>query len=168
MGRICGSVVVISMLAIPALAQSPQTSAPPTTQRLPYGLSISLDNAKAVMSAAEAEAKRNSWNVVITILDSGGHLVLSQRIDGAPIASVGIAEGKARTAVEFKRPTKDLDDLIAQGGGALRLLALRSATPLEGGLPIIVDEKVIGSIGVSGALASQDAQIARVGAGAAK
>ena len=78
-----------------------------------YGLPITLDQAKKVMVAAEAKARQNNWNVVISIVDSGGHAVMLQCLDGSHLAAIGIAEGKARTAVEFRRPTKALEDAMA-------------------------------------------------------
>jgi uncharacterized protein GlcG (DUF336 family) len=142
----------------PALAQQPAGATPP------YGPPITLDDAKRAMAAAELEAAKNSWQVAITILDSGGNLVMFLKIDNTQLASIGAS--KARTALTFKRPSKALDDAIAAGGAGLRLLAVKDITPLEGGLPILVDGKIIGAIGVSGALSSQDAQIAKTGADA--
>ena len=104
------------------------------------------------MAAAELEAGKNSWQVAITIIDSGGNLVMFHKFDNTQLASIGASEGKARTALTFKRPSKALDDAIAAGGAGLRLLAVKDITPLEGGLPIIIDGKIIGAIGVSGAL----------------
>jgi glc operon protein GlcG len=132
----------------------------------PYGSAITLDDAKRAMAAAELEAAKNSWQVAITIIDSGGNLVMFHKVDNTQLASVGASEGKARTALTFKRPSKALDDAIAAGGAGLRLLAVKDITPLEGGLPIIIDGKIIGAIGVSGALSSQDAQVAKAGADA--
>jgi glc operon protein GlcG len=142
----------------PAAAQQPSTP--------PYGPPITLDDAKRAMSAAELEAAKNSWQVAITILDSGGNLVMFHKVDNTQLASIPASEGKARTALTFKRPSKALDDAIAAGGAGLRLLAVKDITPLEGGLPILVDGKIIGAIGVSGALSSQDAQVAKAGADA--
>ena len=129
----------------------------------PYGLSINIEQAKQAMVAAEAEARKNSWQVVISIVDTGGHLVMLQRLE-AQNASVDISIGKARTAVNFRRPTKALEDGMATGGSTLRILAVRDALPLQGGLPIIVDGKIIGGIGVSGVLAPQDEMVAKAGA----
>ena len=151
----------ISLLA--AVSAHAQAPAPPQ----PYGPSITLEAAKKAMAAAEAEATKNNWNVVITIVDAGGHVVMMQRANNTQYASIGIAEGKARTAVEFRRATKALEDVIAGGGAGLRFLSLR-ATPLEGGIPIVADGKIIGGIGVSGVASKDDAQIARAGAEAAK
>ena len=164
-----------------AVAQQPATpatpAAPAATPAAPaaapaaplvYGAPITLEVAKRAVAAAEAEARKNNWNVMIVVLDSGGHTVMSQRLDGTQYASIRIAAGKARTALEFKRPTKALDDTIAAGGGGLRLLSVGGVTAIEGGIPIVVDGKIVGSIGVSGVTAQQDAQIARAGAEAVK
>jgi len=144
----------------PALAQQPTAATPP------YGPPITLDDAKRAMAAAELEAAKNSWQVAITILDSGGNIVIFHKLDNAQLSSITTSDGKARTALNFKRPSKALDDAIAAGGAGLRLLAVKDITPLEGGLPILVDGKIIGAIGVAGALSSQDAQIAKAGADA--
>jgi glc operon protein GlcG len=129
----------------------------------PYGAPITLDVAKKIMTAAEAEAVKNNWQVVITIIDSGGHMVSMQRFDNTQLASISASEGKAQTSLAFKLPSKALEDAIAAGGAGTRLLALKNIAPFEGGLPIIVDGKIIGAIGVSGGLSSQDAQVARAG-----
>jgi uncharacterized protein GlcG (DUF336 family) len=152
---------VFAIWAGSALAQQPAPMG-----SAPYGAPISLDQAKRAMAAAELEAAKNSWQVAITIVDSGGNLVMFHKIDNAQLSAGTVSEGKARTALEFKRPSKALDDAIAAGGAGMRLLALKNITPLEGGLPVIVDGKIIGAIGVSGALSSQDAQVAKAGADA--
>ena len=152
--------------AAPAAAPAAPAAAPAAP--LVYGAPITLEAAKRAVAAAEAEARKNNWNVMIVVLDSGGHTVMSQRLDGTQYASIRIAAGKARTALEFKRPTKALDDTIAAGGGGLRLLSVGGVTAIEGGIPIVVDGKIVGSIGVSGVTAQQDAQIARAGAEAVK
>jgi glc operon protein GlcG len=152
---------VALLTTVSAGAQAP---APPP----PYGPSISLEAAKKAMAAAEAEATKNNWNVVITIVDAGGHVVMTQRANNVQYASIRIAEGKARTAVEFRRPTKALEDTVAAGGAGLRLLSVEGASLLEGGVPIVVDGKIIGGIGVSGVASKDDAAIAMAGAAAAK
>ena len=149
----------VALSVVPALAQAPT----PSAVALPYGLPITLDQAKRAMAAAELEAAKNSWQVAITILDSGGNLVMFHRVDNAQLSSARLSEGKARTALQFKRPSKALDDAIANGGAGMRLLAVKDITPLEGGLPIVVDGKIIGAIGASGALSSQDSQVAKAG-----
>jgi len=133
-----------------------------------YGAPITLDLAKKAMAAAEAKAKQNNWNVVISIVDSGGHAVMLQRLDGTQLASIGIAEGKARTAVAFRRPTKALEDAIAGGRVGLKYLTVRAVTLIEGGIPIVVDGRIIGGIGVSGVDAKDDAKIAQAGADAVR
>jgi len=142
-------------------AQQPPAAAPPPPP--PYGMAISLEQAKKIMAGAEAEAKKNSWNVCIVVLDSGGNVVMVQRMDGAQFGSIEVAREKAYSAVAFRRPTKAFDDALAQGGTNLRILRLPGASPLEGGIPIVVDGKLIGGIGVSGVTSAQDAQIGRAG-----
>jgi glc operon protein GlcG len=141
-----------------------QQVAPPVT---PYGAPISCEAAKAVMAAAEAEAKKNSWGVSIAIVDSGGNLVMLLRLDNAQLSSVRLAAAKARTAVEFRRPTKLLEDAVAGGGIGLRVLTF-GASVAEGGVPIVSGGKIIGGIGVSGVASQQDAQVAQAGADAVR
>jgi len=130
---------------------------------LRYGTPITLDAARRVMAAAEAEAARNQWPMVIAIVDTAGHLVMLHRMDQAQNGSIVIAPEKARTAVDFKRPTKVFQDAVAQGGVHLRLLGTPNALPMEGGVPIIKDGEIIGGIGVSGMSSDQDAQVAEAG-----
>jgi len=154
-----GACALALLAALPARAQTP----PP-----PYGPPIGIENARKVMTAAEAEAAKNNWAVVISIIDSGGNIVMLHRRDDVQLSSIEIAQGKAKTALMFKRPSKVLDDAIAGGGAGLRFLALKDIVPLEGGVPIVLDGKIIGAIGVSGVLSSQDAQVARAGIDALK
>ena len=132
-----------------------------------YGTPIGHDAAMKALAAAEAEAKKNNWFMVIAVVDSGSRLVAFSRMDGAQLGSIDIAMGKAMTANNVRRPTKDLQELVGQGGANLRLLAAPGITPLEGGVPIVADGKIIGAIGVSGATSAQDAQCAMAGAAAA-
>jgi uncharacterized protein GlcG (DUF336 family) len=134
-----------------------------TTAAPPYGEPISLDRAKAVMEAAEAEAAREGWPVVIAIVDSGGNLVMLHRMDQAQLGSIEIARLKAETALRFRRPTKAFEDRLAEGGAALRILAMPGVAPLEGGLPLVRDGAIVGAIGVSGVQPHEDAQVARAG-----
>jgi uncharacterized protein GlcG (DUF336 family) len=152
--------IAATFAASPLFAQAPPAPA--------YGPPITFDTAKKAIAAAEAEAKKNSWQVAIAIVDSSGQLAAFSKIDNTQHASIDIAIGKAVTANNFKRPTKALQDAIAQGGANLRLLAVKGVTPLEGGVPIVVDGKIIGAIGVSGVMANQDAEVAMAGAAAAK
>ncbi|HYL19856.1 MAG TPA: heme-binding protein [Burkholderiales bacterium] len=123
---------------------------------------LTLDAAKKIAAAAEAEAKKNSWNVVIAIVDDGGHLLYLQRMDGTQTGSIDVAIKKAQTAMSFKRPTKVFEDAIA--GGRTALIALHGALPLEGGIPVTVGGQIIGAIGVSGVKSTEDGQIAKAGA----
>jgi glc operon protein GlcG len=143
-------------------AQSNPPAAPPE-----YGAPISLGLAKKVMEAAEAEAIANRWPMVIAIVDSGGHLIALHRLDNAQLGSIHIAQAKAKTALNFKRPTKIFEEALAGGGIGLRVLAMGELCPLEGGVPIYQDGKIVGAIGVSGMLATQDAQVAIAGTKAA-
>ena len=126
--------------------------------------SLNLDVARQMAAAAEAEAKANKWTVVIAIVDEGANLIYLQRMDETQIGSIEVAQEKAKTAVRFKRPTKAFEDAVA--GGRHVVLRLPGATPVEGGIPIMADGKVIGAIGVSGVLSTQDAQIAQAGVNA--
>ena len=134
----------------------------------PYGTSITIENAKKVAAPALAEAQKNSWRMAIAIVDISGDLVFFEKMDGTQAASVNIAVDKARSAARFKRPTKALQDVLAAGGEGLRLLALEGAVPVEGGLPLIMDGKIVGAIGVSGGTSQQDGQSAKAGADSVK
>ena len=158
------SLAIGTALVFTAANAGAQAPSPPP----PYGPVITLDQAKKAMAAAEAEAKKNSWPVVITILDSGGNLVMTQRLDGAQFGSVDVAREKAYSAVAFRRPTKVFEDAVAQGGANLRILKLSGAMPLDGGWPIVIDGKIVGGIGVSGVTGAQDAQIGKAGVDALK
>lgn len=148
---LCG--VVIALSASSVVAQDPP---------LPYGAPIDLKTAKKIAAAAEIEANKNQWPVAIAIVDSGGHLVLFQRLENTQLGSVDISIEKAKTAVLYRRPTKAFEDRIALGGADLKLLKL-PGLPLEGGIPIIYDGRIIGAIGVSGVQSSQDAQVGTAG-----
>lgn len=124
--------------------------------------SLTLDDARRIAAASEAEAAKNGWNVVIAIVDEGGHLVFLQRLDGTQAASSEIAVQKARTAALFKRPTKALEEIVASGRVAM--LSLPNIVPVEGGAPIVFRGDIVGAIGVSGVQSSQDGIVARAGA----
>lgn len=130
----------------------------------PYGGPITLAQARRVMAAAEAEANRHDWPMVIAIVGSGGHLVMLHALDQAQHGSVAVARGKAETAVNFRRPSKLFEDAVASGSLGLRLLSMSNLLPLDGGLPLVLDGCVIGAIGVSGMQSTQDAQVAAAGA----
>ena len=120
-------------------AQQPAAPSPPPTT--PYGSPISLDAAKKAMAAAEAEAVKNNWPMAIVILDSTGHTVMIHKLDNTQYGSIRVAEDKAHTALDFRRPSKVFEDLVAQGGIGMRTLGLHGATPIEGGFPILSTAK---------------------------
>jgi uncharacterized protein GlcG (DUF336 family) len=153
---------LLALLPAALVAQTATTAAPTTA--LPYGAPISLAQARTVLAAAQAEAVANKWAVVIAIVDTGGHLVALERMDVTQYGSVDVALGKATTSAAFRRSSKAFQDLVAAGGEGLRTLSLPGATPIEGGLPLIHEGRIIGAIGVSGVTSVQDGQIARAGA----
>ena len=122
---------------------------------------VSLALAKKMAVAAEAEATKNNWTMVIVVLDDGGNLVYLGRMDGTQLGSIEVAQGKARTALDFKRPTKVFQDLVDKDQG--HLVTLGHITAVQGGLPIMLDGKVIGAIGASGGTSVQDEQCAQAG-----
>lgn len=126
-----------------------------------YGTPITLDVAKKMAVAAAAEAKRNNWNVAIAIVDNHGALVYYEKLDDTQTASPAIAIEKARSSAMFRRPTRAMENVIAQGRVAF--LGMPGATPITGGLPIVVGGKIIGAIGVSGVTSDPDEVIAKAG-----
>ena len=130
----------------------------------PYGLPISLENAKKVAAPAMAEAAKNNWTVAVAVVDPAGNLVYYEKMDNTQLGSANVAVDKARSAALFKRPTKAFQDALAAGGDSVRLLRLQGVVPVEGGIPLVVDGKIVGAIGVSGATSAQDAQCAKAGA----
>jgi uncharacterized protein GlcG (DUF336 family) len=162
MKAITAALLVLSV-ALTAVSVEAQAPPPPA-----YGAPITLDQAKKVLAAAEGEAKKNNWPVVISVVDPGGQLVALSRLDNTQFGSIEAARDKAYSAVAFRRPTKVFQELIGKGGDNMRLLGLRGASMLEGGIPIVVDGKIIGAVGVSGVTGAQDAQIAQAGVDAMK
>lgn len=150
--------------AAPAGAQAPVAAPPPT----PYGPTIGVDAAKRVAAASVAEARRNGWFMAIAIVDPAGDLVYFEKMDNTQVASPNIAIDKARSSARFKRPTKAMQDVLAAGGDGLRFLALQGAVPVEGGVPITMDGKIVGAVGVSGGSGQQDAQTANAGVAVVK
>ena len=145
--------VLLVLVSSPASAQLRATSM------------LTLDGARNIAAAAEAEAKKNSWSVSIAIVDASGGLVLFQKGDGTRPSNVEFALAKARTAARFQRQTRVLDSAVT--AGRIQWLAA-DALPIEGGVPIIVSGQVIGAVGVSGATSAQDAQVASAGIAALK
>lgn len=159
--RFMGSLLLTLMFALgasSAIAQMPN----------PYGAPIGLENAKKVAAAAVAEASKNHWTMAVAVTDIGGDLVYFEKMDGTQTGSVNVALGKARTAALFKRPSKVFQDIVAGGGDGLRILGLEGAVPIEGGVPLVMDGKIVGAIGLSGGTSDQDGQCARAGADAVK
>ncbi len=163
--------LLVASVALYAQAPTKTTITPSTTTPAPvvaYGAPISLENAKKIVAAGQAYAVSKQYTVVIAIVDTGGNLVVLEKQDNTQIGSIEVAIGKARTANNFKRPTKVFEDAIANGGAGARVLSL-PAIPIEGGEPIYSsDGKIIGAIGVSGMSSVQDAEVARAGLAAFK
>jgi len=124
---------------------------------------ITLQAAKHMAEAGEAEARKNGWNVAIAIMDGSGGLILFHRLDETQPGSIAVAQGKARAAALFKRPSKAMEEAIA--GGKQAFLTIEGIVPMQGGLPVIVDDKVIGAVGVSGVTSAQDEQVAQAALG---
>lgn len=149
-------------LALPLLAASVASQA----QVPQYGGNVTLEQARKAIAAGQAEARKNSWPVAIAVVDTAGHLVAFEKMDNTQTASVMVAQDKSVTAAIYRRSTKAIQDAVAGGGAGLRFLGLRDASPVEGGLPIIIDGKIIGGIGVSGVNSDQDGVVAKAGADA--
>jgi uncharacterized protein GlcG (DUF336 family) len=141
-----------------------------TTQMMPnpYGPPITLENAKKAAAAAQAEAVKNKWNMAVAVVDPNGTLVYYEKADNTQLGSADVSIDKARSAALYKRPTKAFQDALASGGAGMRVMSLRGAIPVEGGVPIVSDGKIIGAIGVSGANSDQDGQCANAGAATIK
>ncbi|HEV3333465.1 MAG TPA: heme-binding protein [Bryobacteraceae bacterium] len=122
---------------------------------------LTLEIAKQLAAAAQAEARKNNWSMVICVVDDGGHTMYLERMDGTQFGSTVIAQEKAACAIRFKRPTKALEDAVA--GGRLVVMKLPGAVPVEGGVPIVVAGEFLGAIGVSGGTSPQDGQVAAAG-----
>ena len=129
-----------------------------------YGPNIGVEEAKRAGAAALAEAARNSWRMAAAVVDTGGHLVYFEKMDGTQTGSVAVSISKARSAALFLRPTKAFQEMLAAGGDNLRVFGLEGAVPVEGGVPLIVGGKTVGAIGLSGGSSGQDGQCARAGA----
>ena len=139
--------------------------ASPAHAQLPTKKTLSLEAAKKLAAIAEAEAAKNKWTMVITIVDDGGNLVYLAKMDGTQIGSIDVAIKKARTSIRFKRPTKAFEDAVLKDGRSV-IMTLPDAIAVEGGLPLVVDGVPIGAIGVSGATSAQDGIVAKAAADA--
>jgi len=158
----CLAALVLTGAAVSG--QAPVAAPPPT----PYGPSIGIEASKRVAAASVAEARKNGWFMAIAIVDPAGDLVYFEKMDNTQAASIAIAVDKARSSARFKRPTKAMQDVLAAGGEGLRFLALQGAIPAEGGVPLVMDGKIVGAVGVSGGSGQQDNQTAGAGAAAVK
>jgi uncharacterized protein GlcG (DUF336 family) len=154
--------------AIPTALAASLLGAATLAQAQAYGPPISLEQAKKVMAGAEAEAAKNKWSMTIVILDSGCNPVMMQRADGAQLAAPQVAHDKAYTACAYKRPTKALQDALAKGAADWRYLTFPRMIAADGGHPILVDGKIVGAIGVSGASGPDDSRVAQAGIDALK
>lgn len=131
-----------------------------------YGPTVNLEQTRKVLAAAEAEAIKQGWNVAIAVVDTAGNLVGFIKRDDTQSASVLVAQDKARTAALYKRPSKAFQDMVAGGGLGLRVMSMRDVVAAEGGVPLVVDGKIIGAVGVSGVNSDQDGIVATAGAAA--
>lgn len=147
-----GAAVALCCAASVAQAQVPQ-----------YGPNVSLDQARKAMAGAIADARRQNLPMAIAVVDTAGQLVAFERMDNTQTASVQVAQDKAVSAAMYRRPTKVFQDVLAAAGPGLRVLTLRNANAVEGGVPLIVDGKIIGAIGVSGGSSEQDGVVAKAG-----
>jgi glc operon protein GlcG len=152
-------------LTVAALGQTP-SSAPAAP--IPYGTSITADAARKIAAAAIAEAGKNKWAMAVAIVDTAGYLVYFERMPDTQLGSVDISIEKAKSAALFRRPTKSFQDTVAAGGEGLRILRLTGAVPVEGGIPLIVNGKLIGAVGASGGSSDQDGRTAQAGVAALK
>jgi glc operon protein GlcG len=132
----------------------------------PYGPPVSVDTAKKAAAVALAEARKNNWNMAVAVVDPNGDLVYYEKMDNTQLGSSQVSIAKARSAARFKRPTKAFQDGLAAGGAGLRILGLEGAVPVEGGIPILLDGKIVGAIGVSGDTSDHDGVCAQAGANA--
>lgn len=179
--RLMLATLAATLLAVPAMAQAPaaappaQPPAPALSAQapvvpeampfdIPYGMPLSLDQAHKALTAAAAEAKKHNWKMSITVVDPAGNLVAHATMDGTQYGSIPISQAKARTAALLRRPSKALEDR-ANGGGpsVLSLIPLFQGAASEGGFPIVIDGKLVGAIGASGGMSSQDAVTAKAG-----
>ena len=128
-----------------------------------YGPNVTLEQARKAVAAAQAEARKNNWPVAIAVVDTAGMLVAYERMDNTQTASVQVAQDKAISAAIYRRSTKVFQDMVAGAGAGTRALNLRGASSVEGGLPLVVDGKIVGGIGVSGVNSDQDGVAAKAG-----
>jgi glc operon protein GlcG len=167
--RSIAALVATGFLAMPlAYAQAPAPAPAPVPEAMPfdipYGTPISLETAQKAIMAAEAEARKHNWKMSITVVDPAGNLIAHATMDGTQYASIAISHAKARTAALYRRPSGTFQTAVNTGTpSALSLLSLNNGAASEGGFPIVVDGKLIGAIGCSGGIFTQDAATAKAG-----
>jgi len=149
-------------------AQAPAASPAANPLTIPYGPPISLEMAKKAAAAAIAEAEKNHWLMAVAVVDPSGDLVFYEKMDNTQLGSAKVSIAKARSAALYKRPSKAFQDSVAGGGAGLRVFALEGAVPVEGGIPIMIDGKFVGAIGLSGDSSEHDGQCAAAGVAALK
>lgn len=149
--------VMLALAGLNVAAQVPQ-----------YGANVTLEQARKAIAAGQAEARKNNWPVAIAIVDTSGLLVAYERMENTQTASVQVSIDKAVSSAMYRRSTKVFQDGLAGAGAGLRILGLRGASPVEGGLTLVLDGKIIGGIGVSGVNADQDGMVAKAGADSLK
>ena len=150
---------LLILFSLSAFAQAPPKA---------YGTPIGVKNAKKVAAVALAEAKKNNWYMAVAVVDPSGTLVYYEKMDNTQTGSATVAISKAHSAALFKRPTKVFEDAVAGGGAGLRVLAVPGAIPVEGGIPLIIDDKIVGAVGVSGDSSDHDGICAQAAAEALK
>lgn len=155
--------LMLVLCAAYVFGQAPASTPPTSNYLIPIGTAINLENAKKAAAAAVAEARKNGWLMAVAVVGPGGYLVYYEKMDNTQLGSADVAIDKARSAALYKRPTKAFQDALEKGGVNLRVLGLKGAVPVDGGLPIIADGKLVGAIGASGDLAQNDAQCAAAG-----
>lgn len=138
----------------------------PAAHAQSYGPSVNNELAHKVVNAAIAEARRQGFTMAVAVVDTAGQLVMYEKLDNTQTGSVAVSQDKAVSAALFKRPTKAFQDAVAGGGAGLRVMSLRGVVAVEGGLPLVLDGKIIGAVGVSGGSSDQDGVVAKAGADA--
>jgi glc operon protein GlcG len=152
---------LLCLLLLAAAPSAAQVAAPPPPVRPPYGTPVTLAQAKILVAAAETEARKNNWRMAIVVVEPNGSLVLFEKLDDTQYGSIEVAQIKARAAATFRRRTKEFADQLQSGSSGL--LSIPGAIAVDGGIPVVVDGKVVGGIGVSGGTSDQDAQTALAG-----
>jgi glc operon protein GlcG len=148
-----GAALALTLLSSVAFAQAS-----------PYGAPMDLETARKVAAAGVAEARKINVPMMIVVTDPGGATIYAERMDGVPTGSVKVAEGKARSAALFNRPTKVFEDILAAGGAGTRMLALEGAVPVGGGYPVVIGGKTVGAVGASGGSNVQDDSVGKAAA----